>query len=42
MLVIDSERLTIGSGRNHGRGIHCLDAVKEAGGTKGFVGNDGA
>lgn len=42
MFVIASEHLPIGFRRNHGRGIHALDAVKEASGVKGFVGNDGA
>jgi hypothetical protein len=32
MFVIAPELLAVGSRRNNGRGVHCLDALKEAGG----------
>ena len=40
MFVITSGLLAIGSRRNDGRGVHCFDAFKEAGGVEGFIGHD--
>jgi len=41
MFVIAPRFLSIRSRRNDGRGLHRLNAVKEAGGIKGFIGNNG-
>ena len=41
MRVIASDFLAIYPRRDHGRGVHCVDALQEAGRIERFISNDG-